>query len=113
MPTNRNADDKGVPDELLKKLRSSVLPGHVAIIMDGNGRWAAQRGLPRSEGHAAGARAVRAVVEAAAEIGLGYLTLYSFSTENWKRPEAEIRFLMGLLRRYLRPPGLLRRRRMR
>jgi undecaprenyl diphosphate synthase len=102
MPDTRAQDDKGIPDELSKKLRGSVLPRHVAVIMDGNGRWAAQRGLPRSEGHSAGARAVRAVVEAAAEIGLGYLTLYSFSTENWRRPEAEIRFLMDLLRRYLR-----------
>ncbi len=102
MPTSKEADGKGIPGDLLKKLRNSALPRHVAVIMDGNGRWASQRGLPRSEGHAAGARAVRVVVEAAAEIGLEYLTLYSFSTENWKRPEAEIRFLMGLLRRYLR-----------
>ncbi len=86
----------------MDKLRAFRLPRHVAIIMDGNGRWAFQRDLPRREGHRAGARAVRAVVEAATEIGLEHLTLYSFSTENWKRPDAEIRFLMGLLRQYLR-----------
>jgi undecaprenyl diphosphate synthase len=102
MPSSKAPDSKGIPGALLERLKSSTLPGHVAIIMDGNGRWASQKGLARSEGHAAGARAVRAVVEAGAEIGLAHLTLYSFSTENWKRPETEIRFLMGLLRRYLR-----------
>jgi undecaprenyl diphosphate synthase len=78
-----------------------ALPRHVAIIMDGNGRWASARGLPRVAGHRRGAEAVRETVRAAAEIGLEYLTLFSFSSENWKRPEAEVRDLMRLLRRYL------------
>ena len=75
---------------------------HVAIIMDGNGRWATARGLPRSAGHTAGARAARAVIEAAARLDLGQLTLYAFSADNWQRPSAEVRALMSLLRRYLR-----------
>ncbi len=78
------------------------LPAHVAIIMDGNGRWAKKRGLPRTAGHHRGAEAVRRTVEAAAELGIGYLTLYGFSAENWKRTPSEIDDLMGLLRRYLR-----------
>ncbi|MBL8835830.1 MAG: isoprenyl transferase [Alphaproteobacteria bacterium] len=77
-------------------------PVHVAIIMDGNGRWAKQRGLPRVAGHRRGAEAVRATVKAAAELGVRYLTLFGFSSENWKRPLAEIDDLMGLLRHYLR-----------
>ena len=77
-------------------------PRHVAIIMDGNGRWAQHRGLPRHEGHAAGADAVRAAVRACGELGVRYLTLYSFSTENWGRPEDEVQALMALLERYLR-----------
>jgi undecaprenyl diphosphate synthase len=77
-------------------------PRHVAIIMDGNGRWALARHLPRLMGHRAGVAAVRNIVRAAPEIGLEYLTLYSFSSENWKRPKAEISDLMGLLRFYLR-----------
>lgn len=77
-------------------------PTHVAIIMDGNGRWAARRGLPRTVGHQRGIEAVRRTVEAAGELGVGYLTLYSFSTENWNRPQAEIGELMRLLRVYLR-----------
>lgn len=74
---------------------------HVAIIMDGNGRWAQARGRPRSVGHAAGARAVRHVVEAARRLGVGTLTLYAFSGDNWKRPSAEVLALMRLFRRYL------------
>src|SRR5690606_22065393 len=74
---------------------------HVAIIMDGNGRWARQRGLPRVEGHRAGIRAVRETVEAAARLELEALTIYAFSTENWKRPQWEVRTLMGLLKEYL------------
>lgn len=74
---------------------------HVAIIMDGNGRWATRRGLPRHAGHAAGVEAVRHVVEAAPELGIGTLTLYAFSADNWRRPEAEVRVLMGLLHRYV------------
>lgn len=78
------------------------LPDHVAIIMDGNGRWAKKRNLPRIFGHKEGAKSVRAVTEAAAELGIKYLTLYAFSTENWKRPEKEVGFLMGLLKDHLR-----------
>ncbi|MDZ7627993.1 MAG: isoprenyl transferase [Parvularculaceae bacterium] len=74
---------------------------HVAIIMDGNGRWAAARGLPRSAGHKEGAAAARRAVEAARDLGLTHLTLYSFSTENWRRPVSEIRDLMGLLRQFI------------
>ena len=77
-------------------------PAHVAIIMDGNGRWARSRGLPRVAGHREGANAVRRTVEAAGELGVRYLTLYGFSSENWKRPSGEIVDLMNLLRRYLR-----------
>ena len=77
------------------------LPRHVAVIMDGNGRWARQRGLPRVEGHRAGIRAVRESVEAAARLELKALTLYAFSTENWKRPRWEVRTLMALLKEYL------------
>jgi undecaprenyl diphosphate synthase len=77
-------------------------PNHVAIIMDGNGRWASRRGLPRFEGHRRGVEAVRRTVKASIELGVRYLTIYSFSTENWSRPAAEIAELMGLLRRYIR-----------
>src|SRR5215470_3181008 len=78
------------------------LPRHVAIIMDGNGRWAARRGQPRIAGHRAGVEAVRAAVDTGARLGLGALTLYAFSTENWKRPRYEVDALMRMLRRYLR-----------
>jgi undecaprenyl diphosphate synthase len=81
---------------------SSGTPVHVAIIMDGNGRWAQARGLPRAAGHAQGAEAVRRTVKAAKAVGVRYLTLYGFSLENWKRPAKEIADLMGLLRLYLR-----------
>ena len=77
------------------------LPRHIAIIMDGNGRWAKARGLPRIAGHRRGAEAARRAVEAAAEIGVPYLTLFGFSSENWGRPSTEIQDLMGLLRHYL------------
>ena len=77
-------------------------PKHVAIIMDGNGRWAKARGLPRFAGHQRGAKAVRAVVQGCQELGIDYLTLYAFSSENWKRPQAEVNDLMGLLRLYLK-----------
>jgi undecaprenyl diphosphate synthase len=77
-------------------------PRHVAIIMDGNGRWAAARGLPRHEGHRRGVEALRKTVRAAGELGIGILTIFSFSSENWLRPPAEIRELMGLLRRFIR-----------
>jgi undecaprenyl diphosphate synthase len=75
---------------------------HVAIIMDGNGRWAERRGQPRSMGHRAGVEAVRRTVDASLARGIGYLTLYSFSSENWSRPIAEVEFLFGLLRMYIR-----------
>ena len=81
---------------------SSDIPQHVAIIMDGNGRWAQARGLPRSMGHKAGADAVKRTVKAAAEMGISYLTLFGFSSENWKRPAEEVNELMRLLRIYLR-----------
>ena len=77
-------------------------PRHVAIIMDGNGRWASARGLPRSEGHRRGVEALRKTVRAAGEIGISFLTIFSFSAENWSRPPSEIRDLMGLLRRFIR-----------
>jgi undecaprenyl diphosphate synthase len=79
-----------------------AVPRHVAIIMDGNGRWAAARGLPRVEGHRRGVEAVRRAVRAAADIGIQYLTIFSFSAENWTRPASEIGELMGLLRRFIR-----------
>jgi undecaprenyl diphosphate synthase len=85
-----------------KVLDHDRLPRHVAIIMDGNGRWAQRRGLTRIEGHKRGKDAVRAVVEASRDLDLEYLTLYAFSTENWQRPPTEVRALMGLLHRYLR-----------
>jgi undecaprenyl diphosphate synthase len=80
----------------------SALPRHIAIIMDGNGRWARARGLPRAAGHRRGAEAVRRTVAAASELRIPYLTLFGFSSENWKRPSEEIDDLMGLLRHYLR-----------
>jgi undecaprenyl diphosphate synthase len=88
--------------KLLNTISWDRLPRHVAIIMDGNGRWAAQRGQPRIAGHRAGVEAVRAAVDTGARLGLGALTLYAFSTENWKRPRYEVDALMRMLRRYLR-----------
>ena len=76
-------------------------PAHVAIIMDGNGRWAKKRGLPRVAGHREGMKAITKVVEKAHELGVKYLTLYAFSTENWKRPKSEVNFLMQLPERFL------------
>jgi undecaprenyl diphosphate synthase len=86
------------------------IPRHIAIIMDGNGRWAAARGLPRRDGHRAGAESVEEVLRSCGEIGVKYLTLYAFSSENWKRPESEINALMGLLAHFLREktPTLMR-----
>lgn len=79
-----------------------ILPGlHVALIMDGNGRWASRRGLPRAAGHRAGIRSVRQVIEAAPGLGIGTLTLYAFSSDNWRRPPEEVGHLMGLLQHYL------------
>lgn len=93
----------GHPDEMLaRQINFERLPKHVAVIMDGNGRWAAQRHLPRVEGHRAGIDAVRDTVETAARLGIRVLTLYAFSLENWKRPATEVSTLMLLLKRYLR-----------
>ncbi len=83
-------------------MSDSHIPQHVAIIMDGNGRWAREKGLPRREGHRAGADSVREVVEACKKLGVKFLTLYAFSSENWKRPKGEIRALMALLKEFLR-----------
>ena len=77
-------------------------PRHIAIVMDGNGRWAAERGLPRSAGHKSGIDALRRAVKAAADQGVAFLTIYSFSTENWSRPKLEVAFLLDLLRRFIR-----------
>src|SRR5256714_4237089 len=94
---------RGSRDEsLLAQVDWSRLPRHVAVIMDGNGRWAARRGQPRIAGHRAGVEAVRASVDTGARLGIGALTLYAFSTENWKRPRLEVDALMRMLRRYLR-----------
>jgi undecaprenyl diphosphate synthase len=86
----------------LQDLDRARIPRHVAIVMDGNGRWAAQRGLPRTKGHEAGERALYDVVEGGLEIGLPYLTVYAFSTENWDRPASEVRFLMNFNRSLIR-----------
>ena len=91
-----------VEEFLLRQIDPERLPSHIAIIMDGNGRWAARRNQPRVAGHRAGAEAVRATVETAARLGISHLTLYAFSTENWKRPRLEVEALMGLLREFLR-----------
>ena len=81
---------------------SHDIPRHIAIIMDGNGRWASARGLPRVEGHRAGAKSVRSAVETCQQLGVEYLTLYAFSSENWKRPKKEVAALMNLLEKFLR-----------
>ena len=93
--TNRNT-------KILDNLDQEGLPRHVAIIMDGNGRWARQKGMPRTMGHRAGVEALRGVVRCSSEIGIEYLTVYAFSTENWKRPQTEIGILMSLLKEYIR-----------
>jgi len=95
-PTNREEAD------LLEKLDLKRLPEHLAVIMDGNGRWAERRHLPRVAGHRAGVKAAREVIETCARLKLPYLTLYAFSLENWRRPQAEVDFLMRLLREYLK-----------
>jgi undecaprenyl diphosphate synthase len=97
------AIESGSRDEfLLRQIDFNRLPSHIAVIMDGNGRWAARRNQPRVAGHRAGAESVRATVETAARLGVSYLTLYAFSTENWKRPRLEVETLMGLLKEFLR-----------
>jgi undecaprenyl diphosphate synthase len=89
-------------EALARQINFDRLPAHVAVIMDGNGRWAAQRHLPRVEGHRAGIESVREVLEGSARLGIQVLTLYAFSVENWKRPASEVSTLMMLLKRYLR-----------
>jgi undecaprenyl diphosphate synthase len=89
-------------ERLVHRVDFSRLPRHIAIIMDGNGRWAAARHLPRVEGHRAGIESVRVAVETSARLGIPVLTLYAFSVENWKRPDTEVSALMGLLKHYLR-----------
>lgn len=91
--------DKQLQDQLKK---NGIIPGHIAVIMDGNGRWAKKRGLPRIAGHNEGVESVRDTVEACGQLGVKYLTLYAFSTENWKRPQEEVSMLMRLLMRALR-----------
>ena len=93
---------KRVEARLLDQLDVKRLPRHIAIIMDGNGRWAQRRHLPRVAGHRAGVRAAREAIESSARLGIQALTLYAFSVENWRRPHAEVDFLMRLLREYLR-----------
>ena len=99
-----NVDELSAKERAIySRLNPSQIPHHVAIIMDGNGRWANRRHLPRFVGHRSGVQTVRGVVETAARIGLSYLTLYAFSAENWKRrPRTEVDFLMRLLRQYLK-----------
>src|SRR3977135_2350410 len=89
-------------EALARQVNFEHLPAHVAMIMDGNGRWAAQRHLPRVEGHRAGIDSVRDVVETSARLGIDVLTLFAFSSESWKRPRPEINTLMMLLKRYIR-----------
>ena len=86
----------------MNQLSPSTVPAHVAIIMDGNGRWANARGLPRAMGHRKGVEAVREAVKTASECGVSYLTLFAFSSENWSRPESEVSDLMGLLKTFIR-----------
>lgn len=99
MSKKKSASDEKLQNELKK---SGEIPKHIAIIMDGNGRWAKKRGLPRVAGHKRGVDTVKDIVEACAEIGVKYLTLYTFSTENWKRPKEEVSTLMRLLLNSLR-----------
>jgi undecaprenyl diphosphate synthase len=92
----------GSENDLSSQIDRKRLPRHIAIIMDGNGRWARKRKLPRIAGHRAGMRAVRQGIEACSTLGISYLTLYAFSVENWKRPHSEVKLLMGLLREYVK-----------
>lgn len=91
-----------VPAEPVSGLDPGRLPRHLAVIMDGNGRWAQRRRRPRVEGHREGMNSVRSLIQTCCKLGIPYLTLYAFSTENWKRPRSEINFLMALLRHYLK-----------
>ena len=96
------AEPKSVEASLLKRIDPVRLPRHIAVIMDGNGRWARRRRLPRVAGHRAGIDSVREIIEVGARLGLEVLTLYAFSVENWKRPQSEVSTLMGLLKEYIR-----------
>jgi undecaprenyl diphosphate synthase len=100
--TRKNESSEARWEELYKSLDTGNLPVHVAIIMDGNGRWATRRGLPRALGHRAGVESLREIVTASTSLGIKFLTVYAFSTENWKRPVAEINVLMDLLVEYLK-----------
>ena len=100
MENRRAADNKMMIS--IREINSEMLPQHIAVIMDGNGRWAKQHGKMRVRGHEAGALAVRKTVEAVAKLGIKHLTLYAFSTENWRRPKTEVNTLMGLLVKSLR-----------
>ena len=95
-------DEGSSEARLVRQIDLGRLPAHIAVIMDGNGRWAAERNLPTDEGHRPGIESVRSSVELSARLGVEVLTLYAFSVENWKRPPAEVSVLMGLLKRYLR-----------
>lgn len=95
----QSSDDQKLQEKLKAK---GNLPRHIAIIMDGNGRWAKKRGLPRVAGHSEGVKSVRDIVEACAQLGIEYLTLFAFSTENWRRPKEEVSTLMKLLLRTLK-----------
>lgn len=88
--------------KMLERMEAERLPRHIAVIMDGNGRWARQRGKPRIYGHRAGAESVKSIVDTAARLGIDAVTLYAFSTENWKRPKSEVSGLMSMLKRYIR-----------
>lgn len=87
---------------ILSEIKSAQIPAHIAIIMDGNGRWAKQRNLPRTSGHKEGLEVAKKIVKAAKKIGVKYITLYTFSTENWKRTQEEVGYLMGLIKNHLR-----------
>ena len=99
MTSSRSSSDERTQAELKK---SGEIPSHIAIIMDGNGRWAKKRGLPRAAGHKRGVESVRDIVKACSQLGVRYLTLYTFSTENWRRPKDEVSMLMRLLLKSLR-----------
>src|SRR5437763_16575422 len=98
-PYKQTEDDKRVQLELRSQ---GKLPAHIAVIMDGNGRWAEERGLPRAAGHQAGIASLRDVTRSSRELGVGFLTVYAFSTENWKRPKREVSMLFRLLVKMLR-----------
>jgi len=97
MKTTTDETEQPDRDSLLEQIDRSRLPRHIAVIMDGNGRWAQQRNLPRLEGHRASRRSIRETVQACDDVGIGFLTLYTFSAENWNRPEPEVKALMALI----------------